>query len=102
MIGVGGFGDGVGYLMMPLNYDMQVIQQIEMNDMVRISNYSFEMHDNVLRIFPIPGTYDNRGTGTECGYLWFEYIKRNVRRYLINNGFKRIISRNNIRPRKES
>jgi len=79
ILGVGGFGDGVGYLMMPLNYDMQVIQQIEMNEMVRMSNYSFEMHDNVLRIFPIPGTYDNRGTGTECGYLWFEYIKRNER-----------------------
>ena len=58
---------------------MQVIQQIEMNEMVRMSNYSFEMHDNVLRIFPIPGTYDNRGTGTDCGNLWFEYIKRNDR-----------------------
>ena len=79
ILGVGGFGDGVGYLMMPLNYDMQVIQQIEMNEMVRMSNYSFEMHDNVLRIFPIPGTYDNRGTGTDCGNLWFEYIKRNDR-----------------------
>ena len=79
ILGVGGFGDGVGYLMMPLNYDMQVIQQIEMNEMVRMSNYSFEMHDNVLRIFPIQGTYDNRGTGTDCGNLWFEYIKRNDR-----------------------
>ena len=79
ILGVGGFGDGVGYLMMPLNYDMQVIKQIEMNEMVRMSNYSFEMHDNVLRIFPIPGTYDNRGTGTDCGNLWFEYIKRNDR-----------------------
>ena len=34
---------------------MQVIQAIEMNDMVRMSNYSFEMHNNVLRVFPIPG-----------------------------------------------
>ena len=79
MIGVGGFGQGVGYLMMPLNYDMQVIQQIEMNDMVRISNYTFEMHDNVLRIFPIPGPYSNRNSNTNCGYIWFEYIKRNER-----------------------
>ena len=52
--GFGGFGYGGGYLMMPLNYDMQIIQQIEMNDTVRMSNYSFEMHDNVLRVFPIP------------------------------------------------
>ena len=79
MIGVGGFGQGVGYLMMPLNYDMQVIQQIEMNDMVRISNYTFEMHDNVLRIFPVPGPYSNRNSNTNCGYIWFEYIKRNER-----------------------
>tara|TARA_R100001244_G_scaffold73314_1_gene58949 strand:+ start:361 stop:1533 length:1173 start_codon:yes stop_codon:yes gene_type:complete len=79
MIGVGGFGQGVGYLMMPLNYDMQVIQQIEMNDMVRISNYTFEMHNNVLRIFPVPGPYSNRNTHTNCGYIWFEYIKRNER-----------------------
>ena len=40
--------------MMPLNYDMAIIQQIEMNDSVRLSNYSFEMHDNVLRVFPVP------------------------------------------------
>ena len=32
LIGLGGFGGGTGYLMMPLNYDMQVIQAIEMND----------------------------------------------------------------------
>ena len=52
--GFGGFGYGGGYLMMPLNYNMQIIQQIELNDMVRVSNYSFEMHDNVLRVFPVP------------------------------------------------
>ncbi len=54
--GLGGFGYGGGYLLMPLNYDMQIIQQIELNETVRMSNYSFEMHDNVLRVFPIPNT----------------------------------------------
>ena len=58
--GFGGFGYGGGYLLMPLNYDMQIIQQIELNDTVRMSNYSFEMHDNVLRVFPIP----NNSSGT--------------------------------------
>ena len=73
--GLGGFGYGGGYLMMPLNYDLAVIQQIEMNDMIRLSNYSFEMHDNVLRVFPVPSdptgnsgaastiTLSNAGTG---------------------------------------
>jgi len=54
IVGFGGFGQGMGYLMAPLNYDLQVIQQIEMNEMVRMSNYSFEVRDTKLRIFPIP------------------------------------------------
>tara|TARA_R110000803_G_scaffold46480_2_gene97547 strand:+ start:960 stop:2150 length:1191 start_codon:yes stop_codon:yes gene_type:complete len=78
--GLGGMGGGTGFLMMPLNYDMQVIQAIEMNQMVRMSNYSFEMHNNVLRIFPIPGSQGSFGFGESsnnvgCGSMWFEYIK---------------------------
>ena len=81
---LGGFGGGYGYLMMPLNYDMQVIQAIEMNEQVRLSNYSFEIHNNVIRIFPIPGPYEISGVGDDvehgqCGNLWFEYIERNER-----------------------
>ena len=55
--GLGGFGGGMGFLMMPLNYDLQVIQSIEMNRQVRLSNYSFEIKNDKLRIFPIPGNY---------------------------------------------
>ena len=82
--GLGGFGYGGGYLMMPLNYDMQIIQQIEMNDTVRISNYSFEMHDNVLRVFPVP-TKDNyaaqaSGSGSgDCGNMWVEFMLKSDR-----------------------
>jgi len=76
---MGGFGGGMGYLMMPLNYDMQVIQSIEMNQMVRLSNYSFEIHNNVIRIFPIPEPYYDSGLNTNCGNLWFEYIKTDER-----------------------
>jgi len=54
IVGFGGFGQGMGYMMAPLNYDLQVIQQIEMNEMVRMSNYSFEIHNDKLRVFPIP------------------------------------------------
>ena len=83
LTGLGGFGGGMGYLMMPLSYDMQVIQAIEMNTQVRLSNYSFEMHDNVLRVFPIP-TNNNHNINTEdfsscAGNMWFEYIKVNDR-----------------------
>ncbi len=85
--GLGGFGYGGGYLMMPLNYDMQLIQQIELNDMVRISNYSFEMHNNVLRVFPIPG-FDSQTPFTasngdivsgSAGTMWVEFISKSQR-----------------------
>tara|TARA_Y100000114_G_scaffold42208_1_gene37571 strand:- start:13 stop:1206 length:1194 start_codon:yes stop_codon:yes gene_type:complete len=84
LLGLGGFGGSMGYLMMPLNYDMQVIQAIEMNTQVRLSNYSFEIHNNVIRIFPIPGPYEVSGVGDDinfgqCGNLWFEYIRRDDR-----------------------
>jgi|TARA_B100000035_G_scaffold157460_1_gene134170 hypothetical protein len=83
LLGLGGFGGSMGYLMMPLNYDLQVIQAIEMNEMVRLSNYSFEIHNNVIRVFPIPGPYNGADEGEfvegQCGNLWFEYIKRQDR-----------------------
>ena len=77
LTGLGGFGGAGGYLMMPLNYDLQVIQAIELNTQIRLSNYSFEVHNNVIRIFPIP-TLHNGGDG-DVGNLWFEYILRNDR-----------------------
>ena len=73
--GVGGFGGGMGFLMMPLNYDMQVIQAIEMNQMVRRSSYSFEIRNDKLRIFPIPQSQNYE----QAGSIWFEYILRNER-----------------------
>jgi len=70
-----GWGDyspaGVDFMLMPINYDLQVIQQIEFNDMIRRANYSFEMHNNHLRIFPIP---DGRPTEMK-----FEYILNSER-----------------------
>jgi len=81
LMGMGGFGGGYGYLMMPLNYDLQVIQAIEMNTQVRLSNYSFEVHNNVIRIFPIPNLNAGRAFDDEgsVGQLWFEYILRDDR-----------------------
>jgi len=65
LIGVGGFGAGMGFLMMPLNYDLQVIQSIEMNQMVRRSNYSFEIKNDKLRVFPVPISNGGIGLGTD-------------------------------------
>jgi len=72
LVGVGGFGGDMGYMMMPLSYDMQVIQSIEMNEMVRWADYSFEIHANDLKVFPIPRRSDVGGQG--LGKIWFQYI----------------------------
>jgi hypothetical protein len=69
--GFGSFSPAINFLMMPLNYDLQTIQAIELNDQVRRSNFSFEVKNNKVRIFPIPTT----GSAN----LWFEYIKRDDR-----------------------
>jgi len=78
VVGIGGFGDGLGYLMAPLNYDLQVIQQIEMNQMIRLSNYSFEIRNDKLRIFPIPN-FSTAAQETTPARIWFEYILRDDR-----------------------
>ena len=69
--GFGSMSPAINFLMMPLNYDLQTIQAIELNDQIRRSNYSFEIKNNNVRIFPIPLT----GSAN----LNFEYIERNER-----------------------
>ena len=77
--GFGGMSPAINFLMMPLNYDIQTIQAIELNDMVRRSNYSFEIHNNKLRIFPIPNFSDTCDADDPPHRIWFEYIIRSQR-----------------------
>ena len=60
----GSYSPGVNFLLMPISYDLLKVQAIEFNDQVRKSAYSFEMHNNNLRLFPTPKT---------AGLIWFEY-----------------------------
>jgi len=69
--GFGQYSPGINFMMMPINYDLQKIQAIEFNDQIRKSNYSFELVNNKLRIFPIP----NR-SGLK---LYFKYILKSDR-----------------------
>ena len=80
--GMYGGGYGGGYLMMPVAYDAGVIQGIELSNTIRLSQYTFEIINNNLTIFPIPSDNDSRG-----GYLWFEYIKVTDR---INNSISQV------------
>jgi hypothetical protein len=55
--GVYGFGYGyANYLMMPTSYTMQNIQAIEMQNQITLSNYTFNIINNILSVFPVPGT----------------------------------------------
>jgi hypothetical protein len=72
--GMYGGGYGGGYLMMPVAYDAGVIQGLELSNTIRLSNYTFEIVNNHIKIFPIPTEHDVRG-----GFLWFEYIKSDDR-----------------------
>jgi len=77
--GFGGMSPAINFLMMPLNYDLQTIQAIELNDMVRRSNYSFEIHKDKLRVFPIPNFSDSACAGEGLHRIWFDYIIRSER-----------------------
>jgi len=69
---IDGFGgansSAMSFLMMPMNFDVQKVQAIEFNDQIRKSQYTFEIVNNQLRIFPIPTT---SGMST----LYFQYLK---------------------------
>ena len=76
VMGLGGFGAEGGYLMAPLNYDIAVIQQIEMSETIRRNQYSFEIRNDNLRVFPIPNFSFSENNNTR---IWFEYILRDER-----------------------
>lgn len=64
-MGFAGYSPATQFLMTPIFEDLERVQAIEFNDMVRKSHYSFEITgDNKLRLFPVP-THDFR--------VWIEY-----------------------------
>ena len=76
--GWGGMSPAVNFMMMPINFDLQKIQAIELNDQIRRSNYTFELINNRLKIFPIPRSTDSK--------LIFQYIKKSERNNPYENG----------------
>lgn len=71
--GWGAYSPQIQFMLMPLSFDVQILQAIELNDQIRKSSYSFQLINNHLRIFPIPG---NSEDGVN---LWFQYIKKSDR-----------------------
>lgn len=57
-LGFGGYSPATQFLMTPIFEDLERIQAIDFNDMVRKSAFGFEIYgNNLMRIFPIPN-YD--------------------------------------------
>jgi hypothetical protein len=67
-LGFGQFSPAAQFLMMPLYEDVLRMQQIEFNDHIRKSTFSFNIVDNKLEIFPLP-------TGV-LSKMYFEYMSR--------------------------
>lgn len=64
-LGFGAYSPAVQFLMTPIFEDLLRGQAIEFNDMVRKSQYSFEIVNNKVRLFPIP---------QEGFRVYFDYI----------------------------
>ena len=68
--GFGAYSPAITFMLMPLFFDLQRIQAIELNDQIRKAAFSFEIINNQLKIFPIP----------LIGYnLWIQYVKGSER-----------------------
>jgi len=88
--GWGSYSPAINFMLMPINYDLQKIQAIELNDQIRKSQYTFELVNNQLKIFPIPVTYYQT--------LWFQYILESDRNnpYMDNQGQNLITNASNV------
>lgn len=69
-LGFGAYSPAVQFLMTPIFEDLLRGQAIEFNDMVRKSQYSFEIVNNKLKLFPIP---------TDSFNVYFDYLVENER-----------------------
>ena len=71
--GMGNVAPAVSFILRPISHDITRANMIETNDKIRKSNYSFELVNNELRIFPEPSNAD---AGNK---LWFQYYTRENR-----------------------
>jgi hypothetical protein len=65
---VGSYGlfGSTGFLMYPTSLLIQSAQAVEIQNEVSLANYSFELINNKLRIFPIPDVSN--------AHIWFQYL----------------------------
>ena len=81
--GFGQFSPGINFLLMPIYFDVQKIQAIELNDQIRKADFSFDLRDNQLTIFPIP--HEDRK-------LRFEYITMSDKNQIVRDTRKNVVT----------
>ena len=69
----GGFSPSVNFMMMPIHQDLLRIQTIEFNDRIRKSHWTFEIHGDDIKIFPIPSVSGSIAD-LQFDNFWFEFI----------------------------
>ena len=75
--GFGNYSPGVNFMLMPLSFDLQKLQAIELNDTIRKSGYHFTIENNrYLKLFPIP---------TRDYTLWYEYVLQSTANAPVKN-----------------
>lgn len=62
------YSPGLNFVLFPVYWDIQRIQQIEMSNTVRRSAFTFELVNNKLKVFPAPDVSGLR--------MWIEYSKK--------------------------
>lgn len=81
--GFGAYSPGINFMLMPVSYDVALMQAIELNDQIRKSHYSFELVNNKLKLFPRP---------TTSGNIWFEYYKNDDKSAINYNNSTKLIT----------
>lgn len=81
--GFGAYSPGINFMLMPVSYDVALMQAIELNDQIRKSHYSFELVNNKLKLFPRP---------TTSGNIWFEYYKNDDKSAINYNSSTKLIT----------
>jgi hypothetical protein len=71
------YSPGLNFVLFPVYWDIQRIQEIEMSNTVRRSAFSFEIVNNKLKIFPKPEI--------DGAVVWIEYSKKSDSSNVIMN-----------------
>jgi hypothetical protein len=71
------YSPGLNFVLFPVYWDIQRIQEIEMSNTVRRSAYTFEVINNKLKVFPKPEIDD--------AIMWIRYSKKSDLNNLILN-----------------